>query len=155
MTVAHIYTHIHTYMYTHAVPKCRRVFRRARTNRCVNLLTFYPHVSTLSSPFRPAPIIRTTSYYPFPVRPGHSACSIEYFLSAKSRKMTLIYFEKFFNLTPYLFSSVRPQYVIPYDNPIPKRFVFHPVCTASKSICRCYLQYLHNRVTITAIDNNM
>lgn len=29
---------------THAVPKCRRVFRRTPTNRCVNLLTFYPHV---------------------------------------------------------------------------------------------------------------
>lgn len=44
------------------VAKCRRVFRGARNNRCVNLLTFYPHVSTLSLPFPPAPIIRSSSY---------------------------------------------------------------------------------------------
>lgn len=36
----------------HAAPKCRRVFHRVRTNRCVNLLAFYPSFPC-SSPLFP------------------------------------------------------------------------------------------------------
>lgn len=91
--------------YARVVAKCRRVFRCARTNRCVNLLTFYPHVSALSSPFWPTPTILFRSSRLS--RPGNSTRSIKYILSAESREMTSRDFGKFFQLTSLSRLSLR------------------------------------------------
>lgn len=45
----------------HAAPKCRRVFHRVRTNRCVNLLAFYPS-PTVSTPDRVTALFRSSPF---------------------------------------------------------------------------------------------
>jgi len=99
--VAHTHTHTHGREcgWTRVVAKCRRVFRCARTNRCVNLLTFYPRVSALSSPFWPTPIIQLIHRTIFSVRrvcpaPAIPANPVRYF------KIFSIRWEKWFRTIP-------------------------------------------------------
>jgi len=56
------------------------------------------------------------SYYLFPDRPGHSACSIEYFLSAENRKNDVEIFRKIPQSNVTLLLSV----AISFHNSVPK-----------------------------------
>lgn len=131
---SHIHTriHIHTHTYTHTLMHTHT--RCQSAEECFAVLELID--ALISWPF--IPTFRLTRRRSGPPRSSEPRCTIlprsapaippvriEYFLSAKSRKMTLRYFERFSNLTSRLFPSVRPQYVISRDNHVPRRILFN------------------------------
>lgn len=144
-TCTHTLTYIYTYRDIYIHTWCQSAEECFAVLELIDALISWPFIPTFrlsrrrSGPPRSSELRRTILPRP---APAIFACSIEYFLSAKSRKMTLRYFERFVNLTPRLSPSVWVAICNKYPTIILTRSVsvFHPIRTTSKGICRRYLQ---------------